>query len=189
MRRLGLWIAMPAAFFLLDGPVDVESADTKYGVVNIQRVLRASKGGRRVRAFLAREKKKLESDIRKKRDALTKMAREAQGLQLAIDQKSAVWRPEEKERKTFELRSQRRRLAREQDNLKRLLRESQRDLQERQRIGVTKVLKEVRSVVQEIGKEGDWDAIVDSTSGGVLFVSPRVDLTEKVIQRYDQKKK
>lgn len=189
MRRLGWWIAVPAALFLLGGPGEAESARAKYGVVDIQRVLRASKGGRSVRAFLTREKKKLESNLRKKRDALEKMAREARGLKLAIDQKSAVWRPEEKERKTFELRSQNRRIAREKDNLERLLRESQRDLEERRRIGITKVLKEVRGVVQEIGKKEGWDAIVDSTSGGVLFVSPKVDLTEKVIKRYDQKKK
>ncbi|MDE0331273.1 MAG: OmpH family outer membrane protein [Nitrospinae bacterium] len=161
----------------------------KYGVVNIQRVLRVSKGGRTASSTLNREKKRLEATIRKRRGDLEKIANKVRDLQLEIDQKGAIWRQEEKERKAFELRSLRRELAREQDSLRRLLRESQRDLEDRQRIAVANVLKEVRGIVEEIGKQDELDVIVDSASGGVLFASPSVDLTERVIKLYDQKKK
>ena len=120
---------------------------------------------------------------------MAQIANKVRDLQLEIDQKSAVWRQEEKERKAFELRSLRRELAREQDNLRRLVRESQRDLEERQRVAIAKVLKEVRGIVEEIGKKEELDVIVDSASGGVLFANPRVDMTDKVIKLFDQKKK
>ena len=108
---------------------------------------------------------------------------------MEIEQKSAIWRQEEKERKAFELRSQRREFARENDNLRRLVRESERDLQDRGRVATEKVLKEIRVIVEEIGKQEGLDVIVDSASGGVLFRNPKVDLTERVIKQYDQKKK
>lgn len=189
MKRFGLSVLLLSMCFVFAYAGGAESASAKYGVVDIQRVLRISKGGRVASSSLDREKKRLEATIKKRRDDLTKIANIVRDLQLEIDQKSAIWRQEEKERKAFELRSQRRDLAREQDNLRRLVRESQRDLQERQRIAVAKVLKEVRGIVHEIGKNGDLDVIVDSATGGVLFASPKVDLTERVIKLYDQKKK
>ena len=190
VRRLGLRLSLPSMFFLVFACAgDAASANGKYGVVNIQHVLRVSKAGRAASSALDAEKKRLESSIRKRRDDLTKMADKIRDLQSEIEQKSAIWREEERERKTFELRSQRRDFAREQDDLKRLVRESQRDLQKRQRVAVSKVLKEVRGIVHEIGKKEGLDVIVDSGSGGVLFASPRVDMTERVIKLYDQKKK
>ncbi len=189
VRRFGLLVLLPSIFFVFAYAGDVESAGAKYGVVNIQRVLRISKGGRAASSSLGREKKRLEGTIKKRRQDLAEIANKVRDLQLEIDQKSAIWRQEEKERKAFELRSQRRELAREQDNLRRLLRESQRDLEERQRMAIAKVLKEVRVIVTEIGKQDGLDVIVDSASGGVLFTSSKVDLTERVIKLYDQKKK
>ena len=56
-------------------------------------------------------------------------------------------------------------------------------------MAIAKVLKEVRVIVSEIGKQDGLDVIVDSASGGVLFTNPKVDLTERVIKLYDQKKK
>ena len=189
VRRFGLLVLLPSIFFVFAYAGDVESAGAKYGVVKIQRVLRTSKGGRAASSSLERERKRLQSTIGKRREELTKIANKVRDLQLEIEQKSAIWRPEEKERKAFELRSQRRELARENDNLRRLVRESERDLQDRRRIATEKVLKEVRVIVTEIGKQDGLDVIVDSASGGVLFYSPRMDLTERVIKLYDQKKK
>ena len=189
MKRFGLSVLLPSIFFVFTYAGNVESADTKYGVVNIQRVLRISKGGRAASSSLDSEKKRLEATIRKRRQDLAEIANKVRDLQLEIDQKSSIWRPEEKERKAFELRSQRREFAREQDNLRRLVRESERDLRDRRTIALGNVLKEVRAIVEEIGKQDGLDVIVDSTSGGVLFHNPGVDLTEKVIKLYDQKKK
>lgn len=189
MRRHGPSVLILSIFLVFSYAGHAESESVKYGVVNIQRVLRTSQGGRAARSSLERERKRLQSTIQKRRDDVAEIAKKVRDLQVEIDQKSAIWRQEEKERKAFELRSRRREFAREQDNLRRLVRESERDLQDRRRIATEKVLKEVRSIVEEIGKKEDFDVIVDNASGGVLFVNPRVDLTERVIKQYDQKKK
>ena len=189
VRYFGLLVLFPSIFFMFAHASDVESAGTKYAVVNIQRVLQTSKGGRTARSFLEREKKRLQNVFQKRNENLAKISKKVRDLQLEIEQKSAIWRPEERERKAFELRSQRREFARENDNLRRLVRESERDLQDRGRIATEKVLKEIRVIVEDIGKQDGFDVIVDSASGGVLFRSPKVDLTERVIKLYDQKKK
>ena len=189
MRRHGLCILMFPMLLAFAYAGHAESANAKYGVVNIQRVLQTSKGGRTARSFLEREKKRLQATIRKRREDLDAIAKKVRELQLEIEQKSAIWRQEEKERKAFDLRSQKREFAREQDNLRRLVRESERDLQERGRTATNTVLKEVRVIVERLGKQEGLDVIVDEASGGVLFFNPGVDLTERVIKLYDQKKK
>lgn len=189
MRRHGPSVLILSMLLAFTYAGHAESASVKYGVVNIQRVLRVSKGGRAASSSLERERNRLQSAIRKRRDELSILANKVRDLQVEIEQKSGVWRQEEKERKAFDLRSQRRDLAREQDNLRRLVRESERDLQDRRRIATEKVLKEVRVIVEDIGKNEGYDVVVDNASGGVLFVNPKVDLTERVIKLYDQKKK
>ncbi len=189
MRGFGLWVLILSIFFAFACAGDAESADAKYGVVNVQRVLQASKAGRDARASLDREKKRLGDTLKKGREDLANSANKVRDLQLEIDRKNGVWRQEERERKTFELRSQKRLFARKQDNLKRLLRESERDLQDRQKAALARIFKEVRGIVHEIGKKEGFDVVVDSASGGVLFANPKVDLTDRVIKRYDQKKK
>ena len=189
MRRHGLYFLIFLMLLAFAFAGHAESASMKYGVVNIQLVMRDSKGGRAASSTLERERKRLQSAIRKRRDELSILANKIRDLQVEIEQKSAIWRQEEKERKAFDLRSQKRELAREQDNLRRLVRESERDLQDRRRIATGKILKEVREIVEEIGKNEELDIIVDNVNGGVLFVNPRLDLTERVIKLYDQKKK
>ncbi|MCY4382425.1 MAG: OmpH family outer membrane protein [Nitrospinae bacterium] len=189
VRRHGLCILIFPVLLAFAYAGHAESANAKYGVVNIQRVLQTSKGGRTARSLLEREKKRLQTTIQKRREDLAAIAKKVRELQLEIEQKSAIWRQEEKERKAFDLRSQKREFAREQDNLRRLVRESERDLQDRGRTATNTVLKEVRVIVEELGKQEGLDVIVDEASGGVLFFNPGVDLTERVIKLYDQKKK
>lgn len=174
-----------AAFF---GVLWVGGADAaSLGVVNVPRVIANSKPGRDAQESVKKEKERLEDVIKSKRANLEKMAREARDLQNDIEQKGAIWREEEREKKNFELRNRQRDLAREQDNLKRLIQESQRDLSERERRVMSHVIREVRDVVHEVAKEEKLQIVVDS--GVVLYASPAVDITDKVIKRYESQKK
>jgi outer membrane protein len=187
VRRHGPSILFLSIFLAFAYAGHAESANVKLGVVDVERVLRVSKVGRAESSSVEREKKRLQSAIRKKEDELRILANKVRDLQVEIEQKSAIWRQEEKERKAFDLRSQRRELVREQDNFRRLVRESERDLRERGRIARNKLLKEVRVIIEEIAKNEKFDIVLNF--GFVLFVNPRVDLTERVIKLYDQKKK
>lgn len=176
-----------AALLVAWGPGEASAA--RIGVVNVQRVISLSVAGKEATASLEKEKARLEGVLRSKRAEIEKLGKDAQGLQLEIEQKGAIWREEERDRKTADLRRRQRDLAREQDDLKRLLEESQRDLGERQRQAITQIIKELREVVHQIGRDEKFDLILDSTASGVLFATPASNVTEKVIQVYDRQKK
>lgn len=190
MRSYLSWIfSVGLAVFLLSGTPSDSSAAVRIAVVNVQRVLAQSNAGKAARADLEKEKARLEGSIKSKRANLEKLVREARDLQVEIEQKSAIWRDEERDRKTFELRNRRRTITRERDNLKRLVQESQRDLGDRQRSMVAHLIREIRDIVHAIGKEEKFEIIVDNAAGGVLYAASGVDITEKVIQRYNKQKK
>ena len=182
----GGWCAL-GAFLLAWDPGGALAA--RIGVVNVQQVLTQSVAGKEATQNLEKEKVRLQGLLRGKKEELDKFAKEAQNLQLEIEQKGAIWREEERTRKTTDLRRRQRDLAREQDEMKRLLEESQRDLTERQRQAVTQIVKELRDIVHQLGRDDKFDLILDSTASGVLFATPSSNITEKVLQLYDRKKK
>lgn len=190
MRRFfvgaGGWFVLGA--FLL-GWSATDAAAARIGVVNVQRVLSQSIAGKEATEGLEKEKARLQGGLRGKKAELDKLAKDAQNLQIEIEQKGAIWREEERNRKTADLRRRQRDLAREQDELKRLLEDSQRDLAERQRQAITRIIKELRDIVHQIGRDDKFDLILDSTSSGVLFATPASNITDKVIQVYNGKKK
>ena len=190
MRRvfvgMGGWCAL-GALLLVWNPGDALAA--RIGVVNVQRVLSQSIAGKEATQSLEKEKVRLQGVLRAKKEEVDKMAKDTQGLQVEIEQKGAIWREEERTRKTMDLRKRQRDLVREQDEMKRLLDDSQRDLAERQRQAITQIIKELRDIVHQIGRDEKFDLILDSTMSGVLFATPASDITEKVVQTYDTKKK
>lgn len=176
-----------AAFILGFGTV--VSAETRIAVVDVQKAVAGSDAGKKARATLEKEKKRLEKVLIQKRTKLEGMVKNIRDLQLEIQQKGPIWRKEERDRKEENLRLLRRNFSRQEDELKRLVQESQKDLQSRQRTLMGSLLKQTREVVLEIAREGKYDLIVDRTIGGVLYVDKKMNITDQVIELYNKKKK
>jgi Skp family chaperone for outer membrane proteins len=47
-------------------------------------------------------------------------------------------------------------------------------------------MTKVMEVIAEIGKEGGYTAVLDGTNGPVLYAAEGVDITDMVIQRFNQ---
>lgn len=191
MFRYVVWLSgifFVASLALFSGGMSQAEAETKIGTVKVRQVWVRSKAGKAARAEINKEKGRMEKDIEEKRKLLNAEIQKMREMQLEIQQKSAIWREAEKDRKSAELRNMQRGIRRDQDEMKRLVQESRRDLRDRQRKMFARIVRDVRDVVHEIGKEKKYDLIVDSQLGGVLYSSKVIDLTDLVIDRYDRKK-
>ncbi len=189
VNRILAGISVVGIFFLSLGVSPSYSAEFRVAVVDMQRAVAESKAGRKARATLEREKKRLEEKLIEKRKNLEKLVKQIRDLQLEIQQKGPIWRPEERDRKNKDLRNRRRIFARNEDELKRLVLESRRELSIRQRKLTNDLIKQTREVVQEISRKGKFDIVIDRTAGGVIFAKKSVDITDQVIELYDIKKK
>lgn len=189
MKRNSICILLFGIAAFVFGFSAVVSAQTRIAVVDVQKAVAGSEAGKKARAILEKEKNRLEQELIRKRTELERMVKSIRELQLEIQQKGPIWRKEERDRKVENLRLQRRNFSRQEDELKRMVQESQRDLQARQRKLMGGLLQQTREVVLEIAREGKYDLIIDRTIGGVLHVDKKVNITDQVIELYNKKKK
>ena len=49
------------------------------------------------------------------------------------------------------------------------------------------IMKELTKIVAAIGKDKGYTAIVERSTGGVVYMSPSADITEEVIKEYDKR--
>jgi Skp family chaperone for outer membrane proteins len=51
-----------------------------------------------------------------------------------------------------------------------------------------KILKELEVIVKRIGREGNYHLILETRSGGIMYFSGVIDLTDQLIKEYDETK-
>jgi Skp family chaperone for outer membrane proteins len=68
----------------------------------------------------------------------------------------------------------------------RLKKDRQDEFNAKQMEVLRQVMVKVMEVIAEIGKEGGYTAVLDGTNGPVLYAAEGVDITDMVIQRFNQ---
>ncbi|HHF51446.1 MAG TPA: OmpH family outer membrane protein [Candidatus Aminicenantes bacterium] len=146
----------------------------KIGVVDSNQILQNSIEGKKVMAQL-REK---ESNNQKK---LAAKDEEIRDLQKKISTQSLTLTQEAR----LNLNSDLERLRTERQ---RIYEDNQRDMNETAARLFQKIQNEVMPIIEQVGKEKGLEAIFDRQNSGVVYFSPSVDITQDVIQRYDDQK-
>ncbi len=147
---------------------------TEVGVVDSQQILENSIEGKKVLAQL-REKEKANQELLAKKDE------EIRDLQKKINTQSLTLTQEA----SINLNSDLERLKTERQ---RMSEDSQRDMNETAARLFQKIQNEVMPIIEQIGKEKGLSIIFDLQRSGAIYVSPTVDVTQAVIQRYDAQK-
>ncbi|MEO5356106.1 MAG: OmpH family outer membrane protein [Nitrospirae bacterium YQR-1] len=50
------------------------------------------------------------------------------------------------------------------------------------------VFKDLNEIIAEIGKKDDYTIVIERNTGGIAYAKPAIDLTDKIIELYNQKK-
>ena len=147
-------------------------AETKIGVVDVQRVIDDSQKGQQARELL---KQKFEQE----KAALEKEGKEIELLKEDFDKQSAVLTPEKRADRERELRQRIK-------DFNRMKKDKQDAFNAQQMEVLRQVMAKVMEVVQAVAKEGGYTAVLDSTNGPVLYTADGVDITDLIIQRFNQ---
>jgi len=144
-------------------------AQTKIGFVNTERILRDS-------APAAQASKRLEAEFAKKQQDLQKLASKLKQMQSDLE-KNAVTMSD----------SQRRGKEREFNELNRELQRRDRDFRDevnqRRNEEMAQLLDKANRVIRQIAEREHYDAILQDG----VYVSPRIDITDKVIKALEGK--
>lgn len=137
---------------------------TKIGFVNAAKVLELAPQA-------ASAQQRLEKEFEPRKDSLLAKQNELKRLQDSLDRDGAIMTDAEKGKVERDVVALKRELRRGQE-------EYQQDLNFRRNEELEKLQKRVNEAIEVIGREGGFDLILYE---GIAYASPRVDLTEQVI--------
>ena len=155
-----LLVALVAAL-----PVSYASAEPlKVGYVNTQRLFRDAPAA-------VRAAKKIEQEFSKRDQELQRLAKQVQGLQESLEKNAVTMAEPERRSKEKDLGELSREFQRKQ-------REFREDLNLRQNEENAAIIEKANSAIKQLAEGEKYDLIVQD----VVWVSPKLDITDKVIK-------
>ena len=148
----------------------VNAVELKVGYVNTQRIFRDAPAAQKAA-------KKLEGEFAKRDQELQRMAKQLQGLQENLEKNSVTMAETERRSKEKEFAELSREFQRRQ-------REFREDLNLRQNEENAAVIEKANKAIKQIAESDKFDLILQD----VVWVSPRLDITDRVIKALSEAK-
>lgn len=175
MKRLVSGCLALAAALALQAPAvqaQAQAQATRIGFVNQDRIMRES-------VIAQRAQKKIEGEFAKRDQELSRMAEQLKKMQEALERNSVTMSETERGRREREFNDTNREFQRKQ-------REFREDLGTRRNEELSGIIARANQVIRQIAESEKLDAVFQD--GQVIFSSPRIDITEKVIKAIDDPK-
>jgi outer membrane protein len=165
-----------AVLMLLVAVSAASAQDMRLATVDLQRALNESQAGQKAKERFKGEVDKLQASLAKQKADIEKIKED-------VEKKGLVLK--EEERREIEKDYQRR-----LRDFQRTYKDAQADLQQKDGELTAEILRELAEVIVEFGEKSGYTLILEaSNTGAVLYNNKSVDITDKVIEAYDAKKK
>jgi outer membrane protein len=148
------------------------ASDLKIGYVDLNKALNSSDTGKKA-------VKILEDMVRAKQKFIDQKGDDIKKLDDELIKQASVLNPEALKEK----REEREKLMRD---YQRMVKDSQQEIQKKQADLMEDIIKELRNVVNTIGKEEGYMVVFERTESGILYIPEDVDLTDKLIKRFNK---
>ena len=146
-------------------------AEIRIAVVDMQRALNECEAGKKAKEQVKAKFEKAQDQLKKQRDDLDK-ARDD------FDKKALVLKEDQRRdlEKDFELKSL---------DFKRRYEDFQRDLKRTDAELTSGIVEQLYGIVSEIGQEKGYTAVLEASSGVLLYSEKSIDITDEVIKRHN----
>jgi outer membrane protein len=140
------------------------------GYIDLQKVMVESDKGKQAKQTLTQEAEKLKKNLDAKQDELQKMkdAIEKQGTTITAEARTEREKQYQNKLKDYQ----------------RLANDYQTELQQKDMEVTQKMLKELEEVIKGVGEKDRYTLIVEKSQ--VLFASPAIDITPKIINLFNE---
>jgi outer membrane protein len=155
---------MLAAAALMASSHLVAAADLKVGFVKLERLFKEA-------APAVKAQKKIEKEFAARDQELQKLAKQARDMQASLEKDGVTMSESERRDKEQDL-------ARMNRDLQRMQRELREDLNLRKNEELAAVLERANKVIQQIAESEKFDLILQEA----VYISPRIDITDRVIK-------
>ena len=168
----GRTLLVASVFFLLAAS---PAMAFKYAVVDLQRVLLESEAGRVAKDLL-------ESATQSKKEELEKKSKDFRDLKDKYDQKASILNDAARQKMERDLQEK-------QVALQQLFQQYQVDLQKQDSEMTRAILKNIEPIIEAIAATDKFELVLEKTESGILFSPNKVDITDRVIRKYNARKK
>jgi len=151
------------------------SAQAKMGYVDLQKAIQATEAGKKGKAALEKELAAKSAEFKKTEETLRKDADEFQKKMALMSDSARAKAQGELQQRFQELQSK--------------AAASQMELQKKEREMTKPLIDELRAVIEGVGKEKEFEFVVEKNEGAVLYAQAGADLTDEVIERFNKKTK
>lgn len=147
--------------------------DLKIGYVDLHKALNSVEEGKKA-------KKKLKKDYNNKQQKLNEKQKEVKQLKEELQSQSMALSKEAKMKKQRELQSK-------MQELQKMYMGLQRNLSQKEAKATKEIFDKMREVVEEIAEEKGYDLVLEKRKSSILYAGDGMNLTEELIERYQEK--
>jgi outer membrane protein len=145
----------------------VDAADVaKIGIANLQKILETSNPGKSAQEEIKKQKDQMEQELKQKGGEIEEVRKQ-------LERESMVMSKEKREEKEREIRIK-------LNDFKSLQKRYRTELQRLEKKLVNALLKDVSTLVEEIGKKEGYLLIINNA--GVMYSPGSIDITDKLIK-------
>src|SRR3989344_1297901 len=170
MRKILLLLLM-----MLFGHVAVAAEPPAIGYVDVRKVMLESKTGKKNRA-------ELEKMIKEKEGALKKEEQKLKAMQEAFQKDQLMMTDAQKQQKQKEFQEK-------AEAYQKLVRDAKQEVGKKDNEYTSRTLSEVRAIIADLAKEQKLSMVLELSESGLLYADEKMDLTRKVMEKYDAKAK
>ena len=163
-------ITLIAALLVSAITPDVE-AQVRIAVVDLQQALNETDDGRRAKRRLKTLFRRRQKQLDAAKNKLKQMAEDIEKQKRVLSREALQKRMEEYQKALIELQSQ--------------YMEFQQELATKEAQLTKRILDRMREILQRIGRADGYTLIVEANEGGVIWVQPSLDLTDRVVSEYN----
>jgi outer membrane protein len=144
----------------------------KVGYIDLQKVMMESEKGKEARKSFTDDLEKRKKEIGQKQDELQKMKD-------ALEKQTATITPEARAEKEKQYQTKLK-------DYQRIATDYQTELQQKDQEVTQRMLKDLEEIVKGLAEADKYTLIFERSQAGILFASPAIDITDKVIAQYNQ---
>ena len=161
---------------LLAGFVSMGFAQQTFeiGVIDSTKVMQTSEEGKKAMFTLKQKEQQINEE-------LTKIDNQARELELKLSSQKLVLSLDAQQQMAYDLEQLRTKKKRAEEDYTKEYRQLEFSL-------VTKIRNEVFPIIETVAKEKNFRLVLDLSVTGAAYVDPVIDITDEVIQRYDEAK-
>ncbi len=151
------------------------NAQVKIGYVDLSKALNESKAGKDAKA-------ELEGLIKQRQSQIDELEKKINAKRAEFERQAPALSDQAKAEKQSEI-------ERAIMDYQRLVQEAQAEVEKRQRELTAGIIKDLKEIIGEIGKKEGYTIILESSDGLILYSKEGLDLTERVIKIYNERRK